>query len=71
MEPRGEDIAQALDSIARALRDLGNADAATPMGALEAHGKTLGNGLDSIASSLGAIAEALDRIATAMENRKP
>ncbi len=63
-------VAEGLDGIARALRLLGNADAATPMGALEALGKVheeasvrLAGAVEEaardIAEGLGAIAEAI------------
>jgi len=52
--------------IAGALRLLGNADAATPLGALEAHGlavkeagERIGNGLESIAEALADLAAAI------------
>lgn len=45
-------IAHSLDGVARAIRDLGNADAATPMGAIEALGLAMKNGLDSIAIAI-------------------
>jgi phosphoribosylpyrophosphate synthetase len=52
--------------IAKALRLLGNADAATPLGALEAHGmavekagERIGNGLESIAEALADLAAAI------------
>lgn len=45
--------AQAIESCARALRDLGNADAATSMGAIEALGKVVRDGLNRIAEEIG------------------
>lgn len=45
-------IARSLDSIARALRDLGNANASTPMGAIEAHGAAMLEAADRISAAL-------------------
>lgn len=63
-------IANALCGVAKALRDLGNADAATPMGGLEALGAVLKEGLCQVATyqgeSLTEIAAAIDRHAEAI-----
>jgi len=48
-----EAIADGLFAIASALRDLGNADAATPMGAIENLAKELNEGLQKVAWALG------------------
>ncbi len=56
-----ETIREGLESIAAALHRLGNADAGTPMGGLEALGKVLMDGLTEVASALHQIAEALNR----------
>lgn len=45
-------IAHSLEQVARAIRDLGNADAATPMGAIEALGLAMKDGLGSIAIAI-------------------
>lgn len=45
-------IANELSSVAYALRALGNADAATPMGALEAFGLVMKEGMERIADGL-------------------
>lgn len=45
-------VALALQDIAYALRALGNADAATPMGAMEAHGKCVLDAADKIAAAI-------------------
>jgi len=45
-------IADGLFAIARAIRDLGNADAATPMGAIEALGVVVKEGFQHIASAI-------------------
>lgn len=56
--------------IAHALRLLGNADAATPMGALEAHGQAVKDAGHEIAVNLAAIAEALDNLADAIREAR-
>jgi hypothetical protein len=48
-----------LYTVARALQWLGNADASTPMGALEAHGAAMLESSEKIASGLHDIAEAI------------
>ena len=53
-------IASSLDSVASALRYLGNADAATPMGAIEALGLEVQNGFSSISSSINEVSRALE-----------
>lgn len=70
-------IGEGLMDVARAIRLLGNADACTPMGGLEALGAVLLKGAEMISDSLdylravndvadgiGAVASSLDRIAT-------
>jgi hypothetical protein len=52
-------IARSLDLVARALRDLGNGDAATPMGAIEAMSVKLNEGLSSISTSIEMLADAV------------
>ncbi len=47
-----EAIADGLFAIAHAIKLLGNADASMPMGAIEALGKTLKEGLETIAEQL-------------------
>jgi hypothetical protein len=56
-------VVDALDSIARSLRLLGNADAATPMGAIEAHGKVIDDAAQLIANALNNVAEAIRELA--------
>lgn len=56
-------VADALCEIAATLQRLGNGDAATPMGAIEALGKRLGEGLNSVA-------EAINNLASAVESTK-
>lgn len=59
-------IAESLESITRALRLLGNADANTPMGAIEALGAVIKevfeNGFSEISDSLESIAESIRTI---------
>ena len=52
-------VADGLYAIARALRDLGNADASTPMGGLEALGKAISDSASEVALSMGEIAAAI------------
>jgi hypothetical protein len=64
--------AEATDAVARSLVKLGNADADTPMGALEALGKTHKEGMELIAGALGnencgGVSTALDEVTTAIE----
>lgn len=58
-------IGDGLQSIAFWLKHLGNGDAATPMGGLEALGAVQKEGLDSISSSLQ---DGLTRIAQAIDD---
>jgi hypothetical protein len=60
-------IAAALVRVASALRDLGNGNAATPMGAIEAYGKRIGEKLDHLNS---VIAEVGERLAEAIETSR-
>lgn len=53
-------IAIALLRVAAAIDRLGNADAATPMGAIEGLAAHLGEKVDNLASSIQSIAEAID-----------
>ncbi|MCR4338250.1 MAG: hypothetical protein NUW01_00025 [Gemmatimonadaceae bacterium] len=53
-----EDIPMALAGIAYQIRNLGNAGASTPMGAIEAFGLVMKDGMSEIAGALGEIAEA-------------
>ena len=56
-------VVDALDSVANAIRyglsRLGNADAATRMGALEAHGLAIKEGAEEIASAIRDLADAV------------
>ena len=51
--------AQQLARVVYALKCLGNADAATPMGAMEAFGVVMQEGMASIASAINDLAEAI------------
>ena len=55
-------IADAILFLGRAVDRLGNADAATPMGGLEALGKVVGEGCHEVAAALTDIAEAIDNM---------
>ena len=57
-------IAEGLGAVARALQFLGNGDAATNMGALEAHGKLIEELHGSALNSVDGISSALLEIAT-------
>lgn len=54
-------------SISRAIRNLGNADAATNMGGMEALGAVTKDGLESIASALYSVATAIDGLAESID----
>ncbi len=59
-------ISVSLDRIATQLKYLGNGDAMTPMGAIEAHSVNVRDGLNGVAS---AIEVGLLAIASAIKNR--
>jgi hypothetical protein len=50
-------IARALERVGRAIDRLGNADAATPMGGLEALGGVLKDGMEQMASAISGLRE--------------
>lgn len=54
-----ENVANGLFAIARALHRLGNADASTPMGGLEALGAAQKEGAERIASALDGVSSAI------------
>jgi hypothetical protein len=60
---QSHDIIDAIDNVAQAissgLKYLGNADAATPMGAIEAHGAAMKEAAETIASAISDLAEAV------------
>lgn len=66
MADKSEAMLESAKIIAHALRLLGNADAATPMGAIEAHGVAIRETGEKIAGELASIAEAIDNLAEAM-----
>ena len=80
--PADENAAAGLHRIATALRDLGNADAGTPMGAIEAYGALLKNDLvpsivdaisthgENIEAGLGDVADAIRELAKAIGGSK-
>lgn len=61
------DTPEALICVANALLRLGNADAGSPMGGLEALGVAVKEGLDGISSSLESIAQSLDRVSESID----
>lgn len=58
MEDENE-LADALRAIARSITLLGNADAATPMGGLEALGKVLSESIDGLSAAMRDVADAI------------
>lgn len=57
-------------AIKRGLSDLGTGNACTPMGAIEFHASQLKDAGDTISSSLGEVASALQEIAEAIRDLK-
>jgi hypothetical protein len=55
-----ENITDAVNRLARAITNLGNADAATPMGGMEALGKAMTDSADRIAAAIERLAEAVE-----------
>jgi hypothetical protein len=53
-------LAMSMSDVAHAIHRLGNADAATHMGGLEALGAVLKEGCDGLAVSIGDVARAID-----------
>ena len=66
IDDKERNLVDALFSIAYQLKQLGNGDAFTPMGALEALGSVLKEAIESHAGQAEQIADALNRIASAM-----
>lgn len=64
-------VVDVLDRLARAvstgLKRLGTGDAATPMGAIEAHALEVKNAGEAIAGSLESIATAINRLADSID----
>ncbi len=52
-------LVDVIQNVARALHNLGNSDAATRMGAIEAHGKAVYDGAELIAGAINNLAEAI------------
>ena len=63
MDERETELADAIDGVARALHRLGNADACTAMGGLEAHGKAILDAAEMIAGALSQVASAIETAA--------
>jgi hypothetical protein len=67
-------LVDALDSLAGAVRyglkHLGNADASTPMGAIEAHGAVILESADRVSSGLESIASAINELAQAVREAR-
>lgn len=63
----GEQISAQLKSIAMWIKYLGNGDAATTMGALEALGMHLGEKMSSVTEAIASIAEPLDHLRDVMD----
>jgi hypothetical protein len=62
----GLGLADAVEGVRKAILALGNGDACTDMGAIEAASGHLRGGLDGIAGELGTLAQAADGIADAL-----
>jgi hypothetical protein len=56
----------AIYALSRAIRDLGNADASTPMGGVQALALEVKEGSERMANGLEAIAESIDRLGGAV-----
>ncbi|MDP9437542.1 MAG: hypothetical protein M3P49_02160 [Actinomycetota bacterium] len=65
-EDRETNVAEALQGISSALHRLGNADAATPMGGLEAHGLAVHEASEKIEMGLCSVASAIQELADAV-----
>ena len=62
-------VAEALAMVARAIHALGNADAATPMGGLEALGAVIKEGDERIVDAIGELASAVREVADALTDK--
>ena len=62
-----DDLTRSVEKVAEALRLLGNADAATPMGAIEGLGAVFKEGFERVAD---AIKEGFERVADAVEGHE-
>jgi hypothetical protein len=63
-------IVDAVYSLSRALKYLGNGDAATTMGGLEAHGVAMKEAAESIERGLESIATAITALVVELETRR-
>lgn len=63
-------IVDAVFALSRAIKWLGNADAATPMGGLEAHGVAMKESAETIASALMEVATSINGLAVAIETSR-
>lgn len=63
-------VVDGLYSVARALHALGNGNAATHMGGMEALGKAVLDSSEQIASAMGGIADAISDLADAIRESK-
>ena len=57
-----EAIAAGLFAVANAIQDLGNGDAATPMGAIEAFGMVMKEGLSDISDSIASLNASIENL---------
>ncbi len=64
------DVAKALQGIAYQLKCLGNGDALTQMGAIEAHGVVVKEAGEAIAGGLHEVARAIEKLAEAVEAKE-
>lgn len=60
-------IAFALMQVARSIDRLGNGNASTPMGAIEAYGMHIGEKIDEMTNAFNSIAEALGGISLSLD----
>lgn len=65
-----ENIVDAVNRLARAITNLGNADAATPMGGMEALGKAMQDSANSIESGMESIATAINNLTDAIDRSR-
>ena len=69
MELDENDLVGAIESISRALVSLGNGNACTQMGAIEAHGKAITDAGSKIADAINGLADAIVEIASIIEKQ--
>jgi hypothetical protein len=68
IEQSGKEIREGLNSVAFQIRQLGNGDAATTEGAVEAYGKFMGEKMDHLTEVIGDFADALREASCEKEN---